>query len=188
MPHRGGCRSTSHVYTSINIWPNIPPSHARRLDPGGHAMNLRRCAIQRRAHRMRSARRKARSLWQCVVWIIDEMRFGRSCSRLEGWTSPARCSTGLLIARETPSAAWARCPGRIGTEVELGSERCSRCSLGNSALYHSSEVPESRGRMRAPHRLCPSHHSCSRVASSDVITAGAWPQRVCKCWKSRSRS
>ena len=155
---------------------------------GGYAMNLRRCAMQRRAHRKRSARRKARSLWQCVVWIVDEMRFGRSCSRLEGRASPARCSAGPLAAREAPSPTRARCPGRVGTETELGSGKCSWCSLRNSALHCPSEVPGSRGQAHVPHRLRPSHRPCSRFGSCGAVNGGCWPPCVRKCWKSRSSS
>lgn len=160
----------------------------KALRAGGHAMNLRRCAMQRRAHRTRTARRRVRSLWQCVVWIVDEMRLGRSCSRLEEWTSPARCSAGPLTAREAPSATWARCPGRVGTETELGSGRCSWCSLRNSPLYRPAEVPASLGKTRAPHRSRPSHRSCARFGPCCAISAGCWPPRVRKCWKSRSSS
>lgn len=182
-----GCRSALQVYTSLNICPNIPPSHGWCLDRG-HAMSLRRCAVQRRTHRMRSAKRKIGSLWQCVLWIVDQMRVGRSCRRLDGWTSPARCSAGLLAAREAASAPWVRCPGRAGTDAELGSGRYSSCGLRNSAPCHSSEVRRSAGRTRESHRSPPSLHSCSHIGWCGAITGSAWPPRVCKCWKSRSKS
>jgi hypothetical protein len=129
-----------------------------------HAMNLRRCAVQRRTHRMRSATRKLRSLWQCVGWITDQMRVNRSCSRFEGWTSPARCSMSLIGMREAPSAVRGRCSRRFRTGARPDSGRCSWCSLRNSALYRSSEIAGSGSRSTAP-RLRPSHHSCSRVGS-----------------------
>jgi hypothetical protein len=83
-------------------------------------MSLCRCTVQRRTHRMRSATQKVRPLSQCVEWIVDRMRVGRPCSRFEEWTTPARCTVGPIGAREAPSAAWVRCPGRVRSWTRLG--------------------------------------------------------------------
>lgn len=151
----------------------------------GDAMNLRRCAVQRRTHRMRSAH--AEGEIPAAVRRVDRrtdeggpamqpLRRADLADSMFG--RPHRRGRGAFDCAGP-------CPGRVGAGAGLGSGRWSWCSSRNSMLYRYSEIPGSGGGSRAPHRSRPSHHSCSRFGSCGAITGGRWPPCACKRWNSR---